>query len=100
MYEIYETEYQIVYRGVDYDLIKTHIESKIQKVLCIYDTKENFLQKDLVYTSDWLALYQIPAEVQDNWIIKRHSSIEGYVSLMIKPLCVVGGYFTDKPRIV
>lgn len=83
--KIYESENQIVYRGLYHDLIKKHIDSKTEKVLCVYDTKENFLQEDFSYNSDWLAFYEIYDSVQDEWIIERHSKLEDYTNFTSQP---------------
>lgn len=63
--KIYESDHQIVYRGINHDLIKDHINSKVEKILCIYDTKENFLKAKLNYNSDRLVLYEIYNEVDN-----------------------------------
>jgi hypothetical protein len=57
-------------------LIKEHLESDIQKVLCVYDTSDNFLKDLIVYKSDRLALYQIYEGVEDEWIIEKHKRFD------------------------
>ena len=89
--KIYESENQIVYRGIDHDLIKKHIESKTEKVLCVYDTKENFLREDFSYNSDCLAFYQIYDDVHDEWIIERHSKLEDDTNFPSQPWIPIMG---------
>lgn len=86
--KIYESENQIVYRGIDHDLIKKHIKSKTEKALCIYDTLENLLREDLSYNSRMLAFYEIIDEIPDEWIIEKHSKLED--DLTSKPWGIAG----------
>ena len=74
--KLYESENQIVIRGINHELIKEHLDSDIQKVLCIYDTCDNLLKDLREYNSDRLALYQIYEGVEDEWIIKRHKRVD------------------------
>lgn len=86
--KLYESENQIVYRGINHDVIKEHIESKVEKILCIYDTMENFLQEDISYNYNLLAFYEIFNNFQDEWIIERHVRFEEDST---KPWGIVGG---------
>jgi hypothetical protein len=74
--KLHESKNQIVIRGIDHELIKEHLDSDIQKVLCIYDTSDNFLKDLREYNSDRLALYQITDGVEDEWIIERHKRMD------------------------
>ena len=89
--KIYESENQIVYRGIEHDVIKKHIESGTEKVLCVYDTKENFLREDFSYNSDCLAFYQIYDDVHDEWIIERHSKLEDDTNFPSQPWIPIMG---------
>lgn len=83
--KIYESENQIVYRGIDHDLIKKHIKSKTKKILFVYDTMENFLREYFSYNSDWLVFYPIDDGVQDEWLRETHSKLEDDLSFTSKP---------------
>lgn len=76
MKKIYESDTTIVYRGIDSKIIHEHLESGVNKVLCIYDTKDNLISNGLEYMSELLAYYEILDEVSDVFIINRHSKLE------------------------
>jgi hypothetical protein len=78
--KLYESENQIVIRGINHELIKEHLDSDIQKVLCIYDTYDNLLKDLREYNSRRLALYQILDCVEDEWIIERHKRLDNEVT--------------------
>ena len=76
MSKLYESDSSIVYRGFNKKIIDEHLNSKLQKVLCVYDTKENLLCNELNYESMYLALYEILTETSDEFIIKRHTNLD------------------------
>ena len=76
MRKLYESDSSIVYRGFNKKIIDEHLNSKLQKVLCVYDTKENLLCNELNYESMYLALYEILTETSDEFIIKRHTNLD------------------------
>jgi len=76
MSKLYESDSYIVYRGFNKKIIDEHVNSKLQKVLCVYDTKENLLCNELNYESMHLAFYEILTETSDEFIIKRHTNLD------------------------
>jgi len=76
MSKLYESDSSIVYRGFNKKIIDEHVNSKLQKVLCVYDTKENLLCNELNYESMYLAIYEILTETSDEFIIKRHTNLD------------------------
>ena len=79
MSKLYESDSSIVYRGFNKKIIDEHVNSKLQKVLCVYDTKENLLCNELNYESIismHLAFYEILTETSDEFIIKRHTNLD------------------------
>lgn len=79
MSKLYESDSYIVYRGFNKKIIDEHVNSKLQKVLCVYDTKENLLCNELNYESIismHLAFYEILTETSDEFIIKRHTNLD------------------------
>jgi hypothetical protein len=88
--KLYESENQIVIRGINHELIKEHLDSDIQKVLCIYDTSDNLLKDLREYNSDRLALYRIYEGVEDEWIIKRHKRVDDDNNYTNKPWGIMG----------
>jgi hypothetical protein len=88
--KLYESENQIVIRGINHELIKEHLDSDIHKVLCIYDTSDNFLKDLREYKSDRLALYQIYDGVEDEWIIERHKKVDSDNNYTNKPWGIMG----------
>lgn len=85
--KLYESENQIVVRGLNHELIKEHLDSDIQKVLCIYDTSDNFLNDLREYNSDRLSLYQIDRSIEDEWIVIRHKNLDNDTN---KPCGILG----------
>jgi hypothetical protein len=88
--KLHESKNQIVIRGIDHELIKEHLDSDIQKVLCIYDTSDNLLKDLREYNSDRLALYRIYEGVEDEWIIKRHKRVDDDNNYTNKPWGIMG----------
>ena len=43
--KIYESDTQIVIRGINHEMISTHISSGCEKILCIYDDVKNLTNK-------------------------------------------------------
>ena len=76
MIKIYESNSSIVYRGFNKKIIDEHIHDKTQKILYVYDTKENLLCDELSYESNYLAFYEILTETSDEFIIKRHIKLD------------------------
>lgn len=89
--KLYESKYQIVIKGLNHELIKEHLDSNVQKVLCVYDSYDNLLKYFIDYSSDRLALYQIYDDVEDEWIIERHKKIDtDNMHNMHKPWGIMG----------
>ena len=86
MRKLYESDSSIVYRGFNKKIIDEHVNSKLQKVLCVYDTKENLLCNELNYESMYLALYEILTETSDEFIIKRHTNLDKGIDKPWKPI--------------
>lgn len=82
--KIYESEHAILYRGIDKSVIETHINGETPtKILCIYDTAENFLKEKLNYDSVYLALYETPDSVTYDYIVNRHILLEKEIQLKL-----------------
>ena len=82
----YESEFQIVFRGINRELITEHLDSNIQKILCVYDTANNFLTDLRKYNSDRLSLYEIYEDVKDEWIVEKHKMIENDQYILVNSI--------------
>ena len=86
--KIYESKTQIVYRGFDENVVDAHISNpNPTKVLCIYDTKENWLKQKWKNDSPYLALYECIDNMSDAFIIERHKKLD----IISKPWQPVAG---------
>lgn len=88
--KLYESDNQIVIRGINHNLIKEHLESNIQKILCIYDTLDNLLKDLKDYDSDKLVIYAIYDNIENEWIVERHKFLEYDNLYTNKPWGILG----------
>lgn len=93
MIKVYESKTQIVIRGVDTEIIENHISSEVQKVMCVYGTTQEFLEKlrGKDFNSDKIAFYLVPKQVKDAWIAERHRKLDEDTEISWSPIKGVKG---------
>jgi hypothetical protein len=82
--KIYESESQIVIRGIDHEFLQSHIRSNSQKVLCVYDTMVNlhrYLKEFRFGMVNKVEFFQLPFVIDEDqineYILKRHRDLVG-----------------------
>jgi hypothetical protein len=75
---IYETEQQVVYRGIDRTTVNYILPylTDTKKLVVVYATVEEFMKCNFESTSSYFARYACPDEVSNDWIIQRQKSLE------------------------